>query len=1601
MRMRCATMKAPCWLSVIVACLLLVLANVRMPVEASIMTSRRTQPRLQLIVPLRDREFQVSHFTAGMLRHLEAQPNLHYDLIFVEQSAEGLFNRGALLNAGHAILQQQQLPPPPQPAWWSSPPPPPPPVRVCYHDIDYLPIDGAAFAPYLCTESYQVAVNATCKPDAPQFVASRALCVPADVVAKVGGWVDDYWGWGYEDADLDLQLLLAGEEVRRAPSVGAATHSCINAAGEAAAKRAVRWRKEEAQQANLLLHAVRKATAHTTTTTADEAEAVAAAAAARGERRAARTHVLSLRTLRDTTEVESGGGGSGNGRGSEASAAVLGRGRVLRALVSVVEGLHPALAASMAAMMEEQPSQHLPPFGIQRPLQRCLRGLGGCDERPLPPRLRKFLDGAATAFRRAAMAGNTSTVGAVRSARPMHDARLDRPRRNRRPLSRLSRVGAGHVTAKYVAAVGAAAAAAWEDLRVPPSLRKEPKTLFVALPHRVTAKQPRVLVTGLPRAATDWVALLASMPLAHKMGAAHNLSLEATLARKHFMSCRPGCIREPLNPHTRSLFELCDQAERLPAARRMPQLGQLSPVTSQYLMLDGDEQKQLTVGRWVDHLLQLCLEERRKQDNVPPSQQSLVIKDPNGFFAARWLAARYGDMAVVVMLRSPLAWLASMERAGWDQLDGCNRKSLPHCAKDVLLIQLAAARRKAPTRLLVPADAVPLLRAAVGWGRLARNALFLRIFFHACHHYAQERPTWRFYRQEDALARPVEFLWELYELIGVPRSAVNAQVVEAAFASTHSTGGKATTHRHASRRAFGSQPTAWRTELSPAAQAIAANLTRGVSSPWYGASHWWAARGAARGTRFTDVIEASGLPPQSTSFGVSFGDFDGDDRPDVLMGFHYTGLRQEHMAWEQPAVYVNEGRVGGVPTFRRVRLIDMPGVATRIERNCSGQCFVLKRSGDLHGAAWHDFDGDGDQDIFINTGAQGGMGTSPCLFLENDGHGGFVDRAAAFNLTLNEVRGRVSVWLDWDGDGLSDLLVTAQPGGVGAAGRSVLFRQTRDGGSAGAPGGTPRFALATTGTFGLARLYVRPGTDAPVAIVPEGRLVMPPPPAKGKAEGAASSERRGNGGGGDGGGDGGGGGGGGGVGGRGGVSGEGVFGAGGNGVAAAAAAARDAAWDAAATGRMRELQQLDVCLFYCREWYTHYTYCCAFASEVHGHDQTVMAVAAASTAAGTHTSAGKGTSSTQQPPPHAPPPLVDGMLNAQLEEAGLIWSVLDGGGAKQQQGKVFPTYAVLGDWDNDGDVDVFVVRFLEDRVGCLTGARTSPPNLLLENHGDGTLTLASGGAGDGDGDGEGDGDGGTWGAAVRRPFGNGDSAAAADVNGDGFLDLLVTHGAGIVYAPGTGRDAGRERREGSYDIKLHHYTRGPNQLLLNAGANGNHWLKVRLVGRRSEGGSIGARVTVRAAYTVQRRAKTSGGNLMSMSYHELHFGLGLFTECDEVTVEWPSGLAETRRAVAADKTLTMREVDATASPQHAPQQQQQQQGDTRTSGAAAHTELEAESGGASKASARLGHHRGGGEIGRASSPGSHFACSVKKNVRFDDGCVPLRLVPPTRPKEEL
>lgn len=89
---------------------------------------------------------------------------------------------------------------------------------------------------------------------------------------------------------------------------------------------------------------------------------------------------------------------------------------------------------------------------------------------------------------------------------------------------------------------------------------------------------------------------------------------------------------------------------------------------------------------------------------------------------------------------------------------------------------------------------------------------------------------------------------------------------------------------------------------------------------------------------------------------------------------------------------------------------------------------------------------------------------------------------------------------------------------------------------------------------------------------------------------------------------------------------------------------------------------------------------------------------------------------------------------------------------------------------------------------------------------------------------------------------------------------------------------------------------GPPQLLLNELPQGN-WIRVRVRGRLSNRAALGARVTVRAAGLPEQVAEVRGGHsFLSQSSLDLHFGLGTASAA-EVKVRWPRAGAPWSEAV--------------------------------------------------------------------------------------------------------
>jgi hypothetical protein len=96
-------------------------------------------------------------------------------------------------------------------------------------------------------------------------------------------------------------------------------------------------------------------------------------------------------------------------------------------------------------------------------------------------------------------------------------------------------------------------------------------------------------------------------------------------------------------------------------------------------------------------------------------------------------------------------------------------------------------------------------------------------------------------------------------------------------------------------------------------------------------------------------------------------------------------------------------------------------------------------------------------------------------------------------------------------------------------------------------------------------------------------------------------------------------------------------------------------------------------------------------------------------------------------------------------------------------------------------------------------------------------------------------------------------------------------------------------------------------LLRNTAAKDNHWLGIKLVGKKSNRDAIGARVTYQAGDLKRSRAKVGGGSYLSSHDPRMVLGLRKQTKIDWVEVKWPepSGRTERFTGLPIDKYITI------------------------------------------------------------------------------------------------
>jgi hypothetical protein len=140
-----------------------------------------------------------------------------------------------------------------------------------------------------------------------------------------------------------------------------------------------------------------------------------------------------------------------------------------------------------------------------------------------------------------------------------------------------------------------------------------------------------------------------------------------------------------------------------------------------------------------------------------------------------------------------------------------------------------------------------------------------------------------------------------------------------------------------------------------------------------------------------------------------------------------------------------------------------------------------------------------------------------------------------------------------------------------------------------------------------------------------------------------------------------------------------------------------------------------------------------------------------------------------------------------------------------------------------------------------------------------------------------------------------------------FEDVSQLAGTTITN-PSTGRGCafGDFNNDGCVDVIINNQNARPSLLQINA-QNGNQWINIRLIGKKSNRSAIGARVKCVTGALVQIDEVRSGGSYLSQNDLRIHFGLGAKKMIDLLEVRWPSGLIDQFRNVASAQFIQIEE----------------------------------------------------------------------------------------------
>jgi len=209
-----------------------------------------------------------------------------------------------------------------------------------------------------------------------------------------------------------------------------------------------------------------------------------------------------------------------------------------------------------------------------------------------------------------------------------------------------------------------------------------------------------------------------------------------------------------------------------------------------------------------------------------------------------------------------------------------------------------------------------------------------------------------------------------------------------------------------------------------------------------------------------------------------------------------------------------------------------------------------------------------------------------------------------------------------------------------------------------------------------------------------------------------------------------------------------------------------------------------------------------------------------------------------------------------------------------------------GDYDNDNDLDLFVTN------------TSGQNNFFYQNNGNGTFIQNTT-------------------SVIANDGGHSSSSNWVDFDNDGDVDLYVcndqsdqntmyiNNGDGTFSKPETplSEDLGNSYsqawsdydNDGDLDVLVGNHSGETNVFFENSRANCNSWLCLKLTGVNANRSAIGARISVKAqiygvdVWQLKEVSAQTGGGAGSQNSLKTLFGLGDATVIDSVIIQWPSG----------------------------------------------------------------------------------------------------------------